>query len=128
MKKARRLILSAPPSAARESSLVLLSCPDCFGVLHFEREGPKGHLIYRCQVDHRYSPTSLLHAKESQLERMLWSTVLLLTQMEYGYEDLLKEIKKVSAPQRRQVQRRINEVRKQCLAIRAIIEATHAVE
>src|SRR5690349_15461014 len=82
-----------PPSTAHECGLVPLSCPDCFGVLRFEREGARGHLLYRCQVDHRYTVSSLLHAKEAQLERSLWSAALLLKQMSYAYEDLLAEMK-----------------------------------
>ncbi|HJT19301.1 MAG TPA: hypothetical protein VJ746_02445 [Nitrospira sp.] len=126
--KKHRAARASPPSAKRESNLVPLSCPDCFGVLRFEREGPHGHLLYRCQVDHRYTGNSLLHAKELHLERTLWSAVLLLRQMTYAYEDLLDEIKQASGAERRRVQRRINEVRKQCLAIRSMIEATHAAE
>ena len=117
-----------PPSSTREAGLVPLSCPDCFGVLRFEREGSHGHLLYRCQVDHRYTVGSLIHAKEAQLERTLWSAALLLRQMLYGYEDLLSEITKIKGADRKRVQQRIHEVRKQCLAIRAMIEATHAVE
>jgi hypothetical protein len=49
-------------------------------------------------------------------------------QMEYGYEDLLKEMKQVSGPERKRLQRRLHEVRKQSLAIREIIEATHAAQ
>ena len=117
-----------PPSTAHERGLVPLSCPDCFGVLRFEREGPKGHLLYRCQVEHRYSIGSLLHAKEAQLERTLWSTALLLTQMRYAYEDLLSEIRGSPPRERKRVQQRIKEVKQQCLAIRTMIEASHAAE
>lgn len=123
----RRPVVS-PPSATHESNLVPLSCPDCFGVLRFEREGPKGHLVYSCQVDHRYSPTSLLYAKEAHLERTLWSAVLLLKQLACAYEDLLEELGGTKGAKRTGVRRRINEVRKQCLAIRAMIEATHALQ
>jgi hypothetical protein len=97
-------------------------------VLRFEREGPHGHLLYRCQVDHRYAPASLLDAKEAQLERSLWSAVLLLKQLVYVYEDLLAEMTTAGGRRRAQIRRRIAEVRRQCLAIRAMIEATHAVE
>ena len=116
------------PFRIRESQLVPLSCPDCFGVLRFEREGPRGHFVYCCQVDHRYSPTSLLYAKEAQLERTLWSAALLLKQMGYAYQDLLEEMNRTKGAERTGVRRRINEVRKQCLAIRAMIEATHALQ
>ena len=130
MKRARPRTASntVPHSATRESQLVPLSCPDCFGVLRFEREGPRGHLVYCCQVDHRYSQNSLLYAKEAQLERTLWSAALLLKQMGYAYQDLLEEIKSTRGAERTRVRRRINEVRKQGLAIRAMIEATHALQ
>ena len=128
MARTRRKNSRPPPSSARERGLVPLSCPDCCGCLRFEREGPKGHLIYRCQVDHRYTVHSLLHAKEAQLERTLWSSVLLLEQMRYAYEDLLSELKKATGAERKSAQKRMNEVGKQCLAIRDIIEATHAGE
>lgn len=117
-----------PPSSSREADLVPLSCPDCFGVLRFEREGSHDHLVYRCQVDHRYTIGSMLEAKEAQLERTLWSASLLLKQMSYAYEDLLSEMRQAKGTDRKRVQQRIREVRKQGLAIRAMIEATHAVE
>jgi hypothetical protein len=69
---------------------------------------------------------SLLAGKETQLERVLWSATVLLKQMGDAYEQLLKEMPRTDSD-RKHVQRRIHEVRKQCLAIRAIIETTHAV-
>jgi hypothetical protein len=96
--------------------------------LRFEREGSRGHLLYRCQVDHRYTIHSLLHAKEAQLERTLWSAALLLKQMRYAYEDLISELEMAPRAERKRVQQRANEVSKQCLAVQAMIEATHAVE
>ena len=122
----RKKSAPSPPSATRGTHLVPLSCPDCFGVLRFEREGRKDHLMYRCQVDHRYAPASLLHAKEAQLERTLWSAVLLLLQTGYVYDDVLDE--KTPGVQQTRVQRRVNELKKQCLAIQAMIETTHADE
>lgn len=97
-------------------------------MLRFEREGPHGHLLYRCQVDHRYAAGTLLDAKEAQLERALWSAALLLKQLTYVYDDLLGEMKTASGPHRARLRRRIAEVSKQDLAIRAMIETTHAVE
>lgn len=117
-----------PPSSTHECGLVALSCPDCFGVLRFEREGSRGHLLYRCQVDHRYSIGSLLHAKEAQLERTLWSASLLLKQTSYVYEDLLNEMNSARRAERKRVLQRMKELKKQRLAIQAMIEATHAVE
>ena len=117
-----------PPSSTHECGLVPLSCPDCFGVLRFEREGSRSHLLYRCQVDHRYSIGSLLHAKEDQLERALWSASLLLKQTSYVYEDLLSEMRGAGGAERKRVLQRMKEVKKQRVAIQAMIEATHAVE
>jgi hypothetical protein len=92
-----------------------------------EPEGPRGHPLYVCQVGHRYSTPSLLHSKEKQLERTLWSAAVLLKQMGDAYEQLLKEMSQEDS-ERKRVQRRIHEVRKQGLAIQAIIESTHAVQ
>jgi hypothetical protein len=128
MKKRKdRKATRPPPSSTRESGLVPLSCPDCFGVLRFEREGPRGHLLYRCQVDHRYSVGSLIDAKEMHLERALWSSSLLLKQMAFAYEDLLSEMKDAKRSARKRMQQRMKQVRKQYHAIAAMIEATHAV-
>ena len=127
-KQKRRQASRPPPSSTHESGLVPLSCPDCFGVLRFAREGLHGHLLYRCQVDHRYTVTSLLEAKEQQLERTLWSASLLLKQMSYAYEDLMSELKHAKAADRKRIRTRMNDVRKQGLAIRAMIEASHAQE
>jgi len=119
---------NAPPSATSQTGLVPISCPDCFGVLHFTREGDHGHLMYECQVKHRYSLPSLLHSMEAHLEKSLWSSSLLLKQLDIAYLDLLDEVNNQPPADRTRVERRINEVRKQCLAIQAIIEASHAVE
>jgi len=70
---------------------------------------------------------SLLHAKEDQLERALWSATLLLKQTSYVYEDLLSEMKGAGGAERKRVLQRMKEV-KQRLAIQTMIEATHAVE
>jgi hypothetical protein len=122
----RRAKPSSPPAASHGAHSPPLSCPDCSGVLDFGQEGLRGHRSYVCQVGHRYSTLSLLTGKEMQLERVLWSATVLLKQMGDAYERLLKEMPRTDSA-RKPVQRRIHEVRKQCLAIRAIIEATHAV-
>lgn len=126
MKRARR-----HPSAARvnhDQDLVPISCPDCSGVLRLENEGPQDYPMFVCQIDHRYSTRSLIHAKETQLERTLWSAHVLLKQTVIAYEQVLTKAGLMSAADRKSMRRRIHEVRKQCLAIRAMIEATHAVE
>jgi hypothetical protein len=123
----KRRAKSSPSPASQETHPPPLSCPDCSGVLSFDQEGPRGHRFYTCQVGHRYSTTSLLHSKETQLERTLWSAAVLLKQMGDAYEQQLKETAREDSDRKR-VQRRIHEVRKQGLAIRAMIEATHAAQ
>jgi hypothetical protein len=48
--------------------------------------------------------------------------------MRYAYEDLMSELKNAPRAERQRVQQRTKEVNKQCLAVQAMIEATHAVE
>jgi len=112
-------------TSSEKQALVPFSCPDCSGVLHLEHEGPHRFCLFVCQINHRYSIRSLLHAKEMQLERALWSAHVLLKQMVIAYEQALDEMPTGDG---KTVRRRINEVGKQCLAIRTMIEATHAVE
>lgn len=80
--------------------------------------------LYCCQIGHRYSTSSLLRSKEAQLERCLWSAVVLLKQMDDAYEQLLNVIPRRTSD-RNAIQRRIREVRQQNLTIRKIIECTH---
>lgn len=127
MKKRFSTKPSSPPAASPEAHPPPLSCPDCYGVLSFDQEGPRGHRLYVCQIGHRYSTPSLLHSKETQLEGILWSATVLLKQMGDAYEQLLKELPRTNSD-RKLVQRRIHEVRRQSLTIRAINEATHAVQ
>jgi hypothetical protein len=117
----------ASHTATYKSESVSLSCPDCAGVLRLDREAHHGYRLYLCQIGHRYSTHSLMRAKETQLERIMWSAAALLKQMGNAYGQLLKEMPRTDAD-RRQVRRRINEVRKQRLAIQAIIETTHAAQ
>lgn len=80
--------------------------------------------LYCCQIGHRYSISSLLCSKETQLEGGLWSAVVLLKQMGEAYEQLLNDLPRRSSD-RKAVQRRIKETKEQGLAIRKIIECTH---
>ncbi len=125
--KRRRTKPSSTGRGSLETHPTPQSCPDCAGVLRLDQEGSHGHRLYVCQVGHRYSATSLLDSKELQLERTLWSAAVLLKQMGAAYEQLLKGMSR-SDSERKRVQRRIDEVRKQSLAIRMIIEATNAVQ
>ena len=115
------------PHAIHRMCVVLQSCPHCAGVLQFTEEGTQRFHLYCCQIGHRYSTSSLLHSKETQLERSLWSAAVLLKQMVDTYQQLLKEMPRAVAG-RKVVQRRIKEVRKQSLAIQGIIETTHVAQ
>jgi len=129
MKKASRRSRSPHSSSViREQGLVPVSCPDCSGVLRQEDEGAHDYSLYVCQINHRYSTRSLIHAKEAQVEHVLWSASVFLKQMLFVYQEALRTMKHWSPAERKLIQRRIHEVRKQSLAIRAMIEATHAIE
>jgi two-component system chemotaxis response regulator CheB len=52
---------------------MLLSCPDCNGVL---QEFGEGKLMrFRCQVGHEFSPDGLVEAQNDEVERALWTAV-----------------------------------------------------
>src|SRR5438093_5864876 len=129
MKKVPQRSRSAHSSSViRERGLVPISCPDCSGVLRLEEEGAHDYGLYVCQINHRYSTRSLMHAKEAQVERVLWSANVFLKQMLFVYEEAMRTMNQWSPAERKSIQRRMHEVKKQSLAIRAMIEATHAVE
>ena len=105
-----------------------LSCPDCSGALNMKYEGPRSHGLYVCQVGHRYSTRSLLHAKEKQLEEILWSAIVQMKHVQLVYESLAREMPRLTGTERKQAQRRIEELRKQRAALRAQIEVVDALE
>lgn len=103
------------------------SCPDCAGVLKLERDGAR-HRDYQCQVGHRFSTKSLLVAKEKEVERALWSAAALLEHIVLVYSRLLDEVKEVDPKERRRLQQRIREARRQKTVVRGLIENTHVSE
>lgn len=56
-----------------------LICPDCAGniVVHVQQR----HVTFRCRVGHAFSSGELLGAKETVLERRMWSAI-------FAYEEL----------------------------------------
>lgn len=56
--------------------LIEATCPQCNGPLSEVVEN--GVLEYRCLVEHRFSPISLLAAHSDKQERALWAAVLAL--------------------------------------------------
>lgn len=126
MKKRRRRRVAA--SLKADANIVPISCPDCFGVLRLLHEGQHDHFVFVCQINHRYSIHSLIQAKEEQVERIMWSAHVMLKQMMTVYEHAFAKSDELLATDHKSIRRRMDEVRKQCLAIRTMIEASHAVE
>ncbi len=51
----------------------VFTCPDCGGTL---MEVVEGELVrYRCHVGHAFTPLTLLHGQEEQIEDALWSAM-----------------------------------------------------
>ena len=103
------------------------TCPDCAGVLTLERE-TNGHRDYLCQVGHHFSTMSLLFAKEKEVERVLWAAAALLEHVMLVHERMDRETKRSNDKDRRRLQQRINEAKKQKQMLIGMIENTHAWE
>jgi two-component system, chemotaxis family, protein-glutamate methylesterase/glutaminase len=103
------------------------TCPDCAGVLKLERDGSH-HRDYRCQVGHHFSTRSLLIAKEKEVERVLWSAAALLEHVVLVYGRLMEEVKGLDQKERRRLEQRIREARRQQAVVTGLIENTHAWE
>ena len=103
------------------------TCPDCAGVLKLERDGSR-HRDYRCQVGHHFSTRSLLIAKEKEVERTLWSAAALLEHVALVYDRLIEEVQEVDSKERRRLQQRVREARRQQAVVIGLIENTHVSE
>ena len=103
------------------------TCPDCAGVLSLELENNR-HRDYRCQVGHHFSTKSLLFAKEKEVERILWAAAALLEHVMQVYERMEHETKQLNGKDRRRLQQRIAEAKKQKHLLVRIVESTHAWE
>lgn len=116
-----------PKSKSNQRPPTEFSCPDCAGVLKLERDGTQ-HRDYQCQVGHRFSTKSLLIAKEKEVERALWSAAVLLEHIELVYGRLMEELKGVESKERRRLEQRIREARRQKAVVIGLIENTHVSE
>lgn len=119
---------TSAPSHDPALRLAPLSCPDCGGVLSLKTEGPRAQPSYVCQIDHRYSVTSLYQAKEYRLEHTLRSAVVQLRQLRLLYAGLAKDKVLPAGIARQKVRQRLREVGQQGEAIGALIEAIHVLE
>jgi hypothetical protein len=114
-----------PKTKSHHARLTEFTCPDCVGVLSLERE-KNGHRDYRCQVGHHFSTRSLLLAKEKEVERMIWGAAALLGHIMEVYERMDRELTRSNGKDRRRLQRRISEAKKQKRMLVSMIENTHA--
>jgi two-component system chemotaxis response regulator CheB len=103
------------------------TCPDCAGVLKLERDGAR-HRDYRCQVGHHFSTRSLLIAKEKDVERALWSAAALLEHVVQVYGRIIEEVTGVDRKERRRLEQRIREARRQKDVVIGLIENSHVWE
>ena len=69
---------------------VPISCPGCAGVLSAVTHGDR-YEDYVCQVGHAYALADLLAAKEHEVERALWSAIVLLEHVELVIGRLTKQ-------------------------------------
>jgi two-component system, chemotaxis family, protein-glutamate methylesterase/glutaminase len=102
-----------------------IGCPGCSGVLSRWMDGEGPHLRFVCKVGHAYSLSSLLQAKEAQLEDALWSALSLFQHVEMLDELLLKQIDENGLPIRTEgLDARLQQIRAQAALIRTMIEET----
>jgi two-component system, chemotaxis family, protein-glutamate methylesterase/glutaminase len=98
-----------------------IGCPDCAGVLTVTGETPENR-GFVCQIGHSYSLNSAIEAKEHQLERYLWSTVVLLRHAELLYNEAVARAQQAGQSRRtEQAERRRSEVRRQASIVRQLI-------
>ena len=104
-----------------------IGCPDCAGVLSQFRAADGPHLRFVCKVGHAYSLSSLVQAKEAQLEQALWSAASLFQHVEMLDDLLLTHIDRHGLAIRRDgLALRLKQVRDQAARVRAVIEETAA--
>lgn len=80
-------------------TLTDLGCPACPGVLEVSPDGRKGYLTFVCRIGHAFSAQSLVDAKESALEDMLWSAVAQLDELLGVYEDFVERSANMQRPE-----------------------------
>ncbi|MBS0168990.1 MAG: hypothetical protein JSR62_01440 [Nitrospira sp.] len=101
------------------------SCPDCIGVLRIETiEGH--HRGYVCQVGHRFSPNSLLQAKEREFERAVWSAAVLLLHVLSANQAIVNEPRTPRSVSLA-LKRRAREATQQYRTLLRMVENTHAI-
>jgi len=102
-----------------------IGCPGCSGVVSQVKDGDGPHLRFVCKVGHVYSLSTLLQAKEAQLEDALWSALSVFQHVEMLDELLLKHIDENGVPIPPDgLAARLKQIRVQAALIRTVIEET----
>ncbi len=105
------------------ATTVPISCPDCAGVLSVVVRGAR-YEDYICQVGHAYAPADLLTAKEQQVERALWSALVLLQHVDLIVGHLGGQPRSAPTEAPVALDQRQQQARAHMRALRDIIEQT----
>jgi two-component system chemotaxis response regulator CheB len=102
-----------------------MGCPACAGVLELVHEDPSSRPYLQCTVGHKYSFESLLESKEEDLEKAMWSAVVLLHHIEMISRELMARYGSGKLQQvYDELQKRLNQGRRQAQILQALIEET----
>jgi hypothetical protein len=102
---------------------VLITCPGCAGVLSLLHEAGTAHTHFTCQVGHTFTLTSLLAAKEEEVEKTLWAAMAFLEHVELITKRFIEESDASGVPIDRQgMETRIRQTADQRRLLRKLIE------
>ena|SRR5581483_8045648 len=111
------------PTPSPDAEPVLITCPGCAGVLSLVREPGTKHTHFTCQVGHTFTLSSLLSAKEEELERVLWAAMAYLEHVELISQRYLSESEQSGlALHREGLEARIRQTGEQRRLLRQLIE------
>jgi two-component system chemotaxis response regulator CheB len=92
------------------------TCPECRGPLSRIVDGRV--VEYRCLVDHRYSPLSLLNGHSETQERALWQAVLALEEAAVIAREVAEQLPQLRPSLIAQSDRKLE----QAAAVRTVLE------
>ena len=101
----------------------MIGCPSCAGCLSLTT-GPHDHAQFACSVGHAFSLWELYEAKETELERAQWSTLVLLMHLQNILETLLDARDFPDAPDPSKIRQRIGQVQNHISAVQRMIDST----
>lgn len=80
------------PKPAHNATPTLISCPGCAGVMSIIEEPDGSHVQLVCSVGHTYTLSTLLQAKEDDVERALWAVAAFLEHIQMINELVVRQI------------------------------------